>query len=793
MELKESTLSAITNQTLHSPGGSTRRSDFVRDIVENHLKTGKYSGVVTRFPPEPNGFLHIGHAKSICLNFGIAQDFTGRCHLRMDDTDPTKEDTFYVNSIMEDVRWLGFDWGKNMYYASDYFPKFHEYAVKLIQEGKAYVDSLNEQEIRQYRGTVTEPGKPSPYRDRSVQENLDLFERMRAGEFLDGAHVLRGKIDMANPNMKMRDPLLYRIRHAHHYRTGDQWCIYPMYDFAHPISDALEGITHSICTLEFENNRELYDWVLDACGFAEPRPHQYEFARLNLNYAVMSKRKFLELVDKKFVSGWDDPRMPTISGLRRRGYTPEAIRQFCEDIGIAKANSTVDMAQLEHAIRNDLNPKVPRVMAVLKPLKVVIENYPEGKTETLDASLYPHDVPLEGSRPVPFEREIYIEQDDFMENPPKGYFRLTPGGEVRLRHAYIIQCKDVIKDASGQVVELRCTYDPQTRSGDPNAVERKVKGTIHWVPANQAKPVTARLYDRLFNIENPEGIEDLNPHSLETLNNVYVEPWVADSKPGSRFQFERQGYFYLDPVDSKDGALVFNRIVSLKDSWAKAQQDSPPAKPASAPAKTKSAEAAKSTAKPAKESKPAKEATPSLSPEQEKRATRYKDIYKLSDDEARLMAQDEALGKFFESAVATHNNPTGIANWIVNELLRELKEKPIDALPFAPAQLAELIALQDNDTISGKIAKDVFTDMLQSGGSPAQIVEQKGLKQITNAAELAPIVDKILAANPDNVAKYKEGRTNLFGFFVGQVLKETGGRANPKLVNDLVKSKLSAP
>lgn len=781
-------MSATTDHTLHSPSGSTRRSDFVRDIVESHLKAGKYSGVVTRFPPEPNGFLHIGHAKSICLNFGVAQDFGGRCHLRMDDTDPTKEDVSFVNSIMEDVRWLGFDWGQHMYYASDYFPKFHEYALKLIQDGNAYVDSLNEQEIRQYRGTVTEAGKPSPYRDRSVKENLDLFERMRAGEFPDGAHVLRGKVDMANPNMKMRDPLLYRIRHANHYRTGDQWCIYPMYDFAHPISDALEGITHSICTLEFENNRELYDWVLNACGFAEPRPHQYEFARLNLNYAVMSKRKFLELVDKKFVTGWDDPRMPTISGLRRRGYTPEAIRQFCEDIGIAKANSTVDMAQLEYAIRNDLNPKVPRVMAVLKPLKVVIENYPEGKIETLDASLYPHDVPLEGSRPLPFEREIYIEHDDFMENPPKGYFRLTPGGEVRLRHAYIIQCKEVIKDASGQVVELRCTYDPQTRSGDPNAIERKVKGTIHWVPANHAKPVTARLYDRLFNIENPEGVDDLNPHSLETLNHVYVEPWVAESKPGSRFQFERQGYFYLDPVDSKNGALVFNRIVSLKDSWTKTQQDNAPAKPTPATANTKPAEAAM----PAKETKPAKEAGPNLSPEQEQRAARYQDTYKLSDDEARLMGQDEALGQFFEDAVKAHNNPTGIANWIVNELLRELKEKTINTLPFGPAELAELIALQDNETISGKIAKDVFAEMLQSGGSPKQIVEKKGLKQITNAAELAPIVDKILAANPDNVAKYKEGRTNLFGFFVGQVLKETGGRANPKLVNDLVQSKLSA-
>jgi glutaminyl-tRNA synthetase len=805
--IRKSVLSATTNQTHRSSdgkaedtaGNTPRRSDFVRDIVAADLGAGKYQGVVTRFPPEPNGFLHIGHAKSICLNFGIAQDFNGHCHLRMDDTDPTKEDVSYVNSIQEDIQWLGFAWGQTLYYASDYFDQFYACALQLIKEGKAYVDSLNEQEIREYRGTVTAAGKESPYRARSITENLDLFERMRAGAFPDGAHVLRAKADMANPNMKMRDPLLYRIRHAHHYRTGDKWCIYPMYDFAHPISDALEKITHSICTLEFENNRELYDWVLTQCGFQEPRPHQYEFARLNLNYAVMSKRKFLELVEKKFVSGWDDPRMPTISGLRRRGYTSEAIRQFCDDIGVAKANSTVDMAQLEFAIRDDLNRKVPRVLAVLHPLKVVIENYPAEKSETLDAALYPYDVPKEGSRALPFERELYIEQEDFLENPPAGYFRLTPGGEVRLRHAYIIKCEQVIKDASGQVIELRCSYDPQTRSGDSKAIERKVKGTIHWVPANHAKKMTVRLYDRLFNTESPSGPEDLNPHSLETITSAYVEPWVAEAEPGSRFQFERQGYFYLDPTDYKPGdkanQLVFNRIVSLKDSWAKAQKSDAAAKSAvpdkTGSAKTESAGSVKVAAKP-DHSTGAKTATSApLSAEQEQRANGYREQLKLTEEEARLIAADDTLSQFFEATVAKHDNPPAIANWIVNELLRKLKETSIAALPFGPKALAELVSLIDNGTISGKIAKELFADMLKSGGSPTALVEQKGLKQISNADELAPIVDKVLAANPDNVAKYKEGRSNLFGFFVGQVLKETQGRANPQLVTELVQAKLS--
>ncbi len=545
--------------------------DFLRQIIDQHLAEGAYDGrVVTRFPPEPNGYLHIGHAKSTFINFGIARDYPGgACHLRMDDSDPTKENYEYVESIKKDVKWLGHDWGDNLFFASDYFEKLYEYAVFLIKKGKAYVCSLSDEEIKEYRGTVKQPGKPSPYRERTIKENLDLFSRMRAGEFKDGEHVLRAKIDLANPNMKMRDPIIYRIRHTEHYRQGNKWCIYPMYDFTHCLSDSMERITHSICTLEFENNRELYDWVLEECEVEKPRPHQYEFARLNLNYTVMSKRILLELVEKKYVTGWDDPRMPTISGLRRRGVTPEAIKNFSESVGIAKANSVVDYAQLEHYIRDDLNTKVPRVLCVLRPLKVVIENYPENKTEMLDASYYPHDVPLTGSREVPFSREIYIEKDDFMEDAPSKFFRLKPGGEVRLRHAYIIKCEKVIKDEKGEIIELRCTYDPQTKSGQDTS-GKKIKGTIHWVSAKHAGNIEIRLYDRMLNKEALENLEtDFNEDSLQILSNCYVEPSVIKSRSGSRFQFERLGYFYLDPVFYQDGKLVFNRIVTLRDSWSK--------------------------------------------------------------------------------------------------------------------------------------------------------------------------------------------------------------------------------
>ena len=550
--------------------------DFIRDIIAKDLQAKKNNGrVVTRFPPEPNGYLHIGHAKSICLNFGIAAEHNSVCHLRFDDTNPTKEDVEYVESIQDNVRWLGFDWQDKLFYASDYYEQLYAYAVQLIKAGKAYVDSLNADEIRHYRGTLTEPGKNSPYRDRSIEENLDLFERMRAGEFADGVHVLRAKIDMASPNLNMRDPVIYRIRHASHHRTGDTWCIYPMYDFTHGLSDAIEGITHSICTLEFEDHRPLYDWFLDQLP-VPCHPQQIEFARLNLTYTVMSKRKLLELVTDRHVRGWDDPRMPTLQGLRRRGYTPEAIRNFCERIGVAKRNSTVEMAMLEHAIREDLNKHTPRVMAVLHPLKVVIDNYPEGQVEEVTAINNPED-PNAGSRTVPFSRVVYIEQDDFREDPPKKFFRLAPGREVRLRYAYIIKCVDVVKDTNGEVVELHCTYDPETRSGGAQE-NRKVKATLHWVSAEQAVSAEVRLYDSLFTKPDPDNVEEghhfteyINPDSLEVLSNCQLEPSLASATIGSRYQFERMGYFCVDP-DSSEGSLVFNRTVTLRDTWAKIEQ-----------------------------------------------------------------------------------------------------------------------------------------------------------------------------------------------------------------------------
>lgn len=554
-------------------------SNFIHNIINEDLKNNKNNGRVhTRFPPEPNGYLHIGHAKSICLNFGIAQQYNGLCNLRFDDTNPVKEDTEFVESIIEDIKWLGFSWEDRLYYASDYFDILYECAVQLIKDGKAFVCDLSPEKIREYRGTLTEPGKESPYRNRSVEENLDLFERMKAGEFEDGTRVLRAKIDMASPNINMRDPVIYRIMKATHHRTGDKWCIYPMYDFAHPISDAIEGITHSICTLEFEDHRPLYDWfidnLIDKMHF-KSRPQQIEFARLNLTNTVMSKRFLKELVDNYYVEGWNDPRMPTISGLRRRGYTPEAIRDFCDRIGVAKNNSVVDMAYLEHCIREDLNLKAPRVMAVLKPLKVVITNYPQGQVEELEAINNPENEEM-GTRKIPFSREIYIEQSDFREDPPRKYFRLAPGKEVRLKHAYIIKCEDVIKNEKGEIVELHCTYDPQTKSGQDTS-GKKVKGTLHWVSANHAFKTQVRLYDNLLLDEDESPEKDfkdrLNPNSLEILDDCYIEPSLINAIPGQRFQFLRQGYFCVDTVHSKEGNPVFNRIVSLRDTWAKIEKN----------------------------------------------------------------------------------------------------------------------------------------------------------------------------------------------------------------------------
>ena len=566
------------NNSVEADNGKAKPDplDFIREIVANDLASGKHTSTVTRFPPEPNGYLHIGHAKSICLNFGIAlENESGVCHLRFDDTNPAKEDVEYVNSIKEDVQWLGFDWGKNIFFASDYFEKLYDFAVELIRAGRAFVCELTLDEIAEHRGTPTEPGRNSPYRDRSPEENLELFQRMRDGEFDDGTRVLRAKIDMASPNLHMRDPVLYRIRKTPHHRTGNKWCLYPMYDFTHCLSDSIEGITHSLCTLEFEVHRPLYDWVLDNVTI-DCRPRQIEFARLNLTYTVLSKRKLLKLVEGGHVGGWDDPRMPTVSGLRRRGYTPASIRSFCKTIGMTKFNSLTDVALLEHSIRQDLNDTTPRRMAVLRPLKVVITNFDEGKVEELDAANHPKD-PDAGTRTVPFTREIYVERDDFMEEPPAKFFRLGPGREVRLRFAYFITCNEVIRNAAGEVTELHCTYDPETRGG--NAPDgRKVKGTIHWVSAAHAHEAEVRLYDRLFTVENPNKEEDgetyldhLNPGSLEVISDARLEPGLAKAEPGERFQFERLGYFCADVTNSQPGEPVFNRTVTLRDTWTRQQ------------------------------------------------------------------------------------------------------------------------------------------------------------------------------------------------------------------------------
>jgi glutaminyl-tRNA synthetase len=553
---------------------NTRKiSNFIHDIIDEDLRTGKVKKVHTRFPPEPNGYLHIGHAKAICINFGTAEKYGGLCNLRFDDTNPSKEDEEYVNSIIEDVKWLGFSWDDRLFYASDYFQKFYEYALVLIKKGLAYVDDLSAEEIREYRGTLTQPGKESPYRNRSIDENLDLFQRMKNGEFENGEKVLRAKIDMASPNMNMRDPVIYRILKTPHHRTGDQWCIYPMYDYAHPLEDAIENITHSLCSLEFEDHRPLYDWFLEKLEIPNP-PRQYEFARLNLTYTMMSKRKLLDLVQRNIVDGWDDPRMPTLSGLRRRGYTPEAIRRFCEIIGVAKTHSVVDYALLEHCIREDLNKKAKRVMAVLNPLKVVIDNYPEDLEEEMDVENNPED-PDAGTRKVPFSKIIYIDREDFEENPPKKYFRLKPGGEVRLKNAYFIKCQSIVKDDKGQIIQLHCTYDPQSRGGSsPDG--RKVRGTIQWVSAKHALDAEVRLYDHLFIKEDPEDVpeggdykDNLNPESLVVLKNCKLEPSLKNAQPGQPFQFIRVGYFCVDNKEFKNGNLVFNRTVSLKDTWAK--------------------------------------------------------------------------------------------------------------------------------------------------------------------------------------------------------------------------------
>lgn len=556
--------------------------NFIRSIIEEDIARGWNDGRVhTRFPPEPNGYLHIGHAKAVLLNYNLAQEFNGLFNVRFDDTNPLKEEAEFVESILEDIKWLGVDWGDRLFFTADYFDRMYELAEQLIMNGKAYVDDLSADEIREYRGTLTEPGRESPYRNRSIEENLDLFRRMKAGEFPDGARVLRAKIDMASPNINMRDPVIYRIRHAHHHRSGDKWCIYPMYDFAHPLEDAFESITHSLCSIEYADHNELYEWFLDNIDYSGPgiqgRPKQIEFARLNLTYTIMSKRKLRRLVEGGYVDGWDDPRMPTIAGIRRRGYTPQAISNFCERIGVARRDSIVDIAFLEHCVREDLNARATRLMTVLKPLKVVLTNYPEDQVEWVEIENNPED-PAAGTRQVPFAREIYIEQDDFMENPPRKFYRLAPGREMRLKGAYIIKCEEVVKDEAGDIVQLNCTYDPTSKSGQPGA-KRRVKATAHWVSVAHAVPITVRLYDHLFLKENPDDVPEgedflvnFNPNSLQVLTDCMAEPSIKQAEPGDKFQFLRQGYFHLDPIDSKDGKIICNEIVGLRDTWARAQK-----------------------------------------------------------------------------------------------------------------------------------------------------------------------------------------------------------------------------
>ncbi len=781
--------------------GETRKAeptDFIREMIRADVAAGKHGGqVVTRFPPEPNGYLHIGHAKAICIDFGVAKELGGRCHLRMDDTNPTTEDMEYVESIKRDVRWLGFDWGEHLYYASDYFDRFYELGEKLIRLGRAYVCDLPEETFsKEYRGTITEHGKESPFRKRSVEENLDLFRRMKAGEFKDGERVLRAKIDMTSPNMKLRDPPLVRIKHAHHYRSGDKWCIYPLYDYAHCLEDSFEGVTHSLCTLEFESARDLYDWVIRATEVPHV-PKQTEFARLNITYTVMSKRKLLQLVEGKHVSGWDDPRMPTIAGLRRRGYTPESLREFVARVGVAKNISTVDIALLEHTVREDLDRRSPRVMTVLKPLELVVDSFPENEVEELDAPYWPtgtepaEGVTLTGSRKLPFSRVLYIDREDFAESPPKGWHRLAPGRKVRLRHGYIVTCTSVDKDESGEIVRVHCTHDPATRGGNAPAGER-IDGTIHWVSAGQAIDVEARVYDRLFVSESPgdggvDFLTEINPASLAIVK-AKAEPSLASAMPGDRFQLERVGFFIVDQ-DSKPGAVVLNRTVALKDSWQKVVAKAEPGATKAPDSKDAKKEKDKKKEKPASAG-PSSAEQAALSPE----ASRLRDAHNLAPETARVIAQEEILLRLFTDATdATGGKELAkpIATLLANDVLGEIRSRKLDGVPFEGSAVVELAQLLGAGTIGSPQTKEVLSEMFVSGKAPKAIVAEKGLAQIANADALGPIVDQVLAESADVVGRYKAGNVNVIGALVGMVMKKSGGRANAKLVKDLLEKKLA--
>ena len=753
-------------------------TDIIREVVEDDLRTGKHDGrVVTRFPPEPNGYLHIGHAKAICLNFGIAEQYGGRCNLRFDDTNPLTEGVEYVDSIIRDVKWLGFSFGEQALFASDYFEEMYQLAEQLIVAAKAYVDHLSDEEIREYRGSLGEPGQPSPYRSRAPEENLALFREMRAGGLPDGTCVLRARIDVGAANMKMRDPLLYRIRHVPHHRTGDAWPIYPMYDWAHPISDAIEGITHSLCTLEFENNRELYDWVIDNTGVSEQhgfsRPQQYEFARLNLDYTVMSKRKLLALVDQGAVAGWDDPRMPTIAAMRRRGISPEAIRAFADLVGVAKVNSTVDLEKLEFCVRDDVNWTAPRVMGVLRPLDLTITSWPEGDVEHLTAPYFPPDVGKPGERAIPFGRHILIDRNDFTLDPPPGYQRLAPGRTVRLRYGPCITC-DEVRTEDGQVVEVRCHHVPDSIGTNPPGV--KIAGVIHWVPGAQAIPAEGRLYDRLFlDVRPDEGSGDeINPDSLEVVQGVRLEPSLAGAGPGSRWQMERVGYFVFDEVDSQPDAPVLNRIVTLRDSW---QAKTAATGSAAAP------RGARTTTRPPKRTRIEYRAEGRVrDPLLADRFATWPATFGLSEHDVDLLTADRPTGDLFSEAVSSGAPAAVVARWVINELPRELGDRTVDQTGLTGRGLAELVLALESGEITGAAAKDVFAEMVDRGGDPRQIIAEKGLAQVSDEAQIAAMVKTVLDANPEKVDEYRAGKTGLWGFFVGQVVRSSAGKANPQVV-----------
>jgi glutaminyl-tRNA synthetase len=765
---------------------AAERNDFIRDIIDDDLRTGRHTSVATRFPPEPNGYLHIGHAKSICLNFGIAHDYLGRCNLRYDDTNPAKEDVEYVESIERDVRWLGFE-PSAVLFSADYFGTMYELAERLVTDGNAYVCDLDEEQTKEYRGTLSEPGRPSPFRDRSVADNLARLRRMKAGELPDGACTLRAKIDMASPNMKMRDPLLYRIRHAHHHRSGDAWCIYPMYDYAHPLEDAIEGITHSICTLEFENNRELYDWVLDHTGPWNPRPHQYEFARLQLDYTVMSKRKLLALVQGGHVTGWDDPRMPTIAAMRRRGYSPEAIRAFADMIGIAKANSWVDLGKLEYCVRDELNRNAPRVLGVLRPIEVELVGLPAAADARLgEAPYFPPDVGKPGSRPLAISDRIYIDRDDWRDEPPRDYQRLAPGRTVRLRYGYCITAGEVVaRDAAGEVTKLRATVHPDTRSGKNPSDGRKVSGVIHWVDAATAVPAEVRLYERLFKTARPEEgggdfLEQLDPHSREVIHGARLEAGLAGAAVGSRWQLERVGYFSVDE-DARAGALVLNRIVTLRDSYAEARPRGADAATPSEPAEKK--ENAKAKTRP--KSKSPVEYRAEARARDAELASAYADASALVGAEsADLLTGDRATARLFLAA-ARLARPETCAKWIINELPRALAESAKSVEQLAAAELGALLAAVDDGSLPTSRAKAVLVELVRTGKPFAEVRAGAAAP----VSDLGAVIDAVIAASPDKVSQYKAGKTGLLGFFVGQVMRTTPG-ADAALVNKALRERL---